>query len=67
MNIQNSLGVLLAILLFKKVVETVFFLEVWRGKNQQSSNLWIYKVKMALYLEIKNGIFLVWSVKSLGL
>ena len=56
----------------KKVVKkVVFFFYVWGGKNQSlkfmSFNLRICKVRMEIYLEIKNAVLLVWSVKSVGL
>ena len=62
MNVQSFSQVLAAILLFKKSCQNTFFFDVWRGKNQQSikfisSHLWKCKVWMALYLEIKNGVF----------
>ena len=73
MNIINSLpGSWWPFCFLKESCWNSFLFKVWRGKNQQSvkfmsSNLWICKVKMELYLEIKNGVFLVWSVKSVGL
>lgn len=35
--------------------------------NNQASSLWILKVEIELYLEIKNRVFLVSPVKSVGL
>ena len=35
--------------------------------NNQASSLWILKVEIQLYLEIKNRVFLVSPVKSVGL
>lgn len=35
--------------------------------NNQASSLWILKVEIELYLEIKNRVFLVSPVRSVGL
>ena len=60
--------VLAAILfLTEKVAKQAFFSKFGRVNYQSIINLWICKFKMKIYLKIKNGLFSVWSIKSVDL